>query len=474
MPYLRTITGRLFALTIGCAPIFAAETTLPKRDYSVTPIPLHFADEEELPSPRRAGPESATELSPFQSSPSSAPELTAPTKPDPFARPGFDPFDDESFAPGSSENVKSRLVPRSIARPSQLSPGRDIQPLDTLPNMVDDGTIFDGERETIRERYPNGAVKIEREMMQDTDGNYVLDGAWRWFNDKGQLIADGDYTRDQRQGVWRRTFTVNDAPLFKAAPYNQFQPPFHSEANFAQGLLHGAWTIYDGRQRKVSEIYFENGQRHGAATWWQVRGTPVIQSTFVNGEIHGEAFVFDETGNVIRRDMYEHGWKFDRRTEKYPSGKPKEISSWLDGRYKLTNKDDWWNARIASFEVVDEPIRHGHQMTYFPNGQVQRKQEFNRGKPAGEIQYWHENGQKALAGHFNDEGKPDGEWIWWHANGLKSIAGMYAAGQPQQDWTWWNTEGKITRRGELTEELPETKIATGPQPTTLGRPRPVD
>src|SRR5262245_22859283 len=45
--------------------------------------------------------------------------------------------------------------------------------------------------ELIKERYPGGAVKVEREMTLDKDGNYVLQGAWRNFDEQGRLIIDG-------------------------------------------------------------------------------------------------------------------------------------------------------------------------------------------------------------------------------------------------------------------------------------------
>ena len=56
--------------------------------------------------------------------------------------------------------------------------------------------------ETIRERYPDGDVKIEREVTTDADGDYVNHGAWRMWDRGGKLVAEGRYDLSRRDGQW--------------------------------------------------------------------------------------------------------------------------------------------------------------------------------------------------------------------------------------------------------------------------------
>ena len=49
---------------------------------------------------------------------------------------------------------------------------------DTSVRIADDGA----EIEVIRERYPNRSVKIEREVTQDAEGNYVNHGSWKMWD----------------------------------------------------------------------------------------------------------------------------------------------------------------------------------------------------------------------------------------------------------------------------------------------------
>src|SRR5262245_42382882 len=58
-----------------------------------------------------------------------------------------------------------------------------------------------GEVEMVRERYPDGAIKIERQMTLDRDGNYVNHGGWKMFSTNGDVLAEGQYHFGQRVGV---------------------------------------------------------------------------------------------------------------------------------------------------------------------------------------------------------------------------------------------------------------------------------
>ena len=142
--------------------------------------------------------------------------------------------------------------------------GTDSASSDPPVRISDEGT----EIEVIRERYPNRAVKIEREVTQDADGNYVNHGSWKMWDAQGSLMVEGQYQYDHRIGVWNRWYRTAEIELLKAVPYNSFHGPFISQASFDLGRLNGKWTIYDSHQHKISEWEFVDGERHGNFTWW--------------------------------------------------------------------------------------------------------------------------------------------------------------------------------------------------------------
>src|SRR5690606_4804533 len=68
--------------------------------------------------------------------------------------------------------------------------------------VVAEDFASDSKVEVIRERYPNRTVKIEREVTQDADGNYVNHGTWKMWDEAGNLVAEGRYFNGQREGIW--------------------------------------------------------------------------------------------------------------------------------------------------------------------------------------------------------------------------------------------------------------------------------
>src|ERR1700690_932311 len=117
--------------------------------------------------------------------------------------------------------------------------------------------------EVIRERFPNSTVKVERHVTQDAEGNYYNHGLWTEWDEKGRLVGSGEYRYGKRQGRWLRWYGQSDAAIFSGPLYKDFTPPFVGEATFEDGVLNGAWKIFDSKNRKVSEWEFDHGDRNG-------------------------------------------------------------------------------------------------------------------------------------------------------------------------------------------------------------------
>lgn len=299
--------------------------------------------------------------------------------------------------------------------------------------------------ETIKERFPDGAVHIEREVTQDALGNYVNHGSWTMYDRAGTMVAEGHYVNDLRDGVWHRWYRRDDAVIFSSLPYNQFQEPFVSEATFKNGQLNGTWTIYDAKQRKVSEWEFTDGQRNGASTWYYVNGRKLREANYRDGALHGEMVEWDSNGQPTIRDSFQDGRKIATKTTYYPNSKKKQAEGmYLFAKIVPKTADDWWNAKPAEFTVIGKDERHGAWTSWYSNGQKQMTGEFRNDVEVGKFTWWYPNGQKATEGQYKI-GKPDGEWVWWHPNGQKATAGSYALGNPVGRWSGWDETGRLTR-----------------------------
>jgi uncharacterized protein len=327
--------------------------------------------------------------------------------------------------------------------------------------IAEDGS----EIEIIRERYPNQTVKIEREVTQDSNGNYVNHGSWKMWDAQGTLVVEGQYQNGERIGVWNRWYRSADVELLKTAPYSSFRGPYISQASFDLGQLNGKWIIFDSHQHRISEWEFVDGQRHGNFTWWYPNGMKMRECQYEGGEMHGKLMEWAPNARLVSQATYEHGRKLGSRTEKHRSGGNKNEGSYLFAREVVQTPDDWWNAKPAVYTKQGKDERHGHWIAWYPNGQKQTEGEYDHDIQVGEFTWWFANGQRALQGAYID-GEQQGKWVWWHENGQKSIQGDYRQGHPIGQWSWWNDDGKVARASKLQEGAGAVVQTPTPQPKT--------
>jgi antitoxin component YwqK of YwqJK toxin-antitoxin module len=358
----------------------------------------------------------------------------------------------------NNENLPG-LTPRPLTpfrrERAGTAPAEELGPIqpgqaEELPPFANNAEPIElGEEETIRERYPSGAVKIERVVRQDREGNYVQHGPWKAFDPRGRLIADGTFFHNQRDGVWRRVFFGHESALFQSESLRGFQPPFISEVTFERGRMSGEWSLIDAKARQVFTISLLENRRHGKTAFWSPAGQPVAEIHFEQGEIHGRMTVWNREGRVTMQKEYIHGRTLETKLERYANKQPKSRVAWLSPELKQESQDDWWGARLAEYKPTGKPLKHGPFTAWHENGQLARQGEFDRDLPVGKTTWWHITGQKSVEGEY-ENGLACGKWTWWFDSGQKQIQGDFDAGVPRGDWLWWDTNGQVARRGPPT------------------------
>lgn len=319
-------------------------------------------------------------------------------------------------------------------------------------------------RELIQERFPNGALRVEREMIQDADGNFVRHGAYREYDASGTLTVEGEYRNGHREGIWRRLHAASESTLFQSVPYKEFTGPFLSQASFTHGRLDGKWIIADAQQRKISEIEFVRGERHGVAAWYYPNGVPMTQITYEHGRVNGEVVSWGSDSTVLAKEEYKHGRKLSVRIDYFSKELKRREINYLDAMLYARTPDDWDKALLATFETRGQDEKHGPFTTWHPSGAIARKGEFRYNLPVGKIEYWYENGQPQMDGMYID-GKSHGTWTWYHANGQKAIVGEYRDGVATGQWTWWKEDGKVAKKADFSGQTPAPVVQGLPQPT---------
>ena len=326
----------------------------------------------------------------------------------------------------------------------------DVEPENRrLPDGLKAVNETSGRVEVIRERYPDGKVQIMRQVTQDKDQNYFNHGSWQLFNRRGEVMGQGEYYLGRMEGQWKRWHPSKSAGLFSATPFNQFQGPYLSSAEFSNGKLHGVWTIADREKSPIFEVSYQEGIRHGTATWYHTNGSRMRECIFREGVLDGPLFEWDADSKVVRKEEYIQGRRIISDVQY--AGKRQKLSEsfYLAPKLELEGEDSWWEAKPASFVSNGKQIQHGPTGTWHSNGQPKMQGQYLNGQRVGPFVGWHANGQKDVAGQFN-AGKKVGTWIWWHANGQKRIEGQYDNNTPTGVWTWWNEDGSVRKQQDIT------------------------
>ncbi len=306
-----------------------------------------------------------------------------------------------------------------------------------------------GEVELVRERYPDGAVRIERQVALDRDGNYVNHGSWKMFSSKGNVMAEGQYHFGRRVGLWTRWLGRDDSPVFSEFPFNQFKAPYMSQAHFTDGEMDGEWIITDADDRRIHQVSLKMGQRHGLTISWLPNGKVLRQAGYDYTLPTGDLLELSKkTGELERLATFVEGRKIiTHTTHYYGNREPQKQTETMYLGPATTEKsaDDFWHVRLAKYAAEGKDLRHGTAKAWYPNGRSEYEGIYQFGKKSGVFTYWHENGQVAATGEHRDD-RQDGSWVWWHENGQKMAFGKYQDGKLIGEWRWWNESGKLTKQ----------------------------
>ncbi len=103
-----------------------------------------------------------------------------------------------------------------------------------------------------------------------------------------------------------------------------------------------------------------------------------------------------------------------------------------------------------------KPIADGDKKIYYLNGQLYGQGQIKNKKENGLWVYWHENGQKAREGHF-EEGIKTGIHTYWYKSGNLRGVGSFKNDKYEGKWTMYkedNSESIVQfyKNGELVKQ----------------------
>lgn len=331
-----------------------------------------------------------------------------------------------------------RMVP--VAQPAAHAPAAQPAP---KPATV----------QVVREKYPNRATKIERQIAQDAGLNFVNHGAWTMFDPNGTVLAKGQYASGKRQGDWARWFfgsekgaegSENGRDPLDGTDFAGFKAPILSKAKFVDDAIVGAWSVTDANGKTLFNVDLDKNVASGKAVWYYANGHKRREIDFVAGVVNGQWNEWNEEGKQTRDDRYVDGCRLAEVTATYPSGAKSAEGVYLYAKDDVRIDVEWWTGlmEIEAAEGQGKSLKQGKWQFWFEDGQKRYDAEYLDDRPVGQHTWWHANGQKETEGRY-DNGEPVGQWQYWHENGLLSAQGEFVHGKKVGRWLRWNEDGRL-------------------------------
>ncbi len=411
------------------------------------------------PAARLEGPPQPPEVSPQSNAP---PQRMATTLPSTNRIPRIEQSNEslpaaEAGVPGILPNTEPKQIdtyestgaPDPFVDPAAPAEANRATPLEPLGRQT----------EVVRERYPNGAIKIERHVTQDENRNYLNHGPWIMWDTAGRVLAKGQFRLGNREGTWLRYyFTPNDG-ILRHPSLRGYERPLVSASQFSEGELHGVWLVVDAKERRVASWTFEHGKLHGEAVWWHPNGQPLRAANYNHGIPHGEFTEWRADGTITRQVEYQKGASFQPVVQNYPNGKPR-VQGWHVNPHEVHHvTHDWWtgDVQIEVDRAEGQPTKTGVWTYFHANGMKEYEGEFQAGIPIGSHSWWYANGQRMIRGNYLD-GRPHGAWTWWYANGQRRIEGSYIQGEADRGWIGWTEDGLAVSLDDKSDAIPNPPV----------------
>lgn len=298
--------------------------------------------------------------------------------------------------------------------------------------------------EKVIDRYPDGKVHVERDMVLDGKGNYINQGSYKMFDTDGQVVREGDFFEDRQQGPWVRRFAKDEGHLFSPSTDDDYTGPFTSEATFLDGQLQGVWTIKDSAGQKIVEWNFDKGVRSGPWTFWHSNGKKRLEATYRGGALNGNVIEYDRDEKEISRVEYVDGKRTVKVISYYALGQKRLEGFNLRSDNSMEATYDWWHSTVSLAPATATGLeqKHGVWISWHRNGNKESQAQYDHDTPIGKFQWWYENGQPKAEGSY-DNGKKIGAWITWYPNGQKESLGEYQNDRLAGIYSHWDADGKL-------------------------------
>jgi antitoxin component YwqK of YwqJK toxin-antitoxin module len=237
---------------------------------------------------------------------------------------------------GSPRSVTREAIEPYTGPPIYLEQAAEVAP----PTIVT--------RQTIKDEYEDGKLRVERQVARFSDNHFEADGFYREFYPSGNKFVEGQFLRGRQHGPW--TYYHENGKVNRKATYKNGQPDgawevfradgtLAAKRGFREGVRHGNWATYDATgEKQLRQENYDNGKLDGEFKVWFPNGQLRQQITFKQGQPHGLTAEWTDDGKKRGEVTFVDGKRDGTATLWLPDGR-KIVQQYEDGRLISESKE---------------------------------------------------------------------------------------------------------------------------------------
>jgi antitoxin component YwqK of YwqJK toxin-antitoxin module len=285
--------------------------------------------------------------------------------------------------------------------------------------------------------YHNGLM-TEREDINRVDANGLKQGVWKEFFPDGKLKSEKSYHNGMLDGLFKEFNEKGN--LVMVLKYNEGQvvaEDVDEEENIE------IRNEYDERNRLLKSGPYRENVPIGIHRQYNARGEVIASQTY------------DNKGNKIAEGIVdEEGRKQGKWNDYYPGGK-----MMTEGQYQDNYRTGKWNfyrknGRIEQTGEYNLGRPHGLWVWYYEEGSVLREEEFFNGREDGKLVEYAFDGSIITEGDYVD-GEKEGPWYYREGDHIE--IGSYITGLRDGKWKYFYGDSTLEFEGYFIQGDPDGK-----------------
>jgi len=308
--------------------------------------------------------------------------------------------------------------------------------------------------------YSNGNEKT----LKSTRNN-KLDGKQTIWHQNGQMKSIGNYTTGKENGDFQEWYENGQ---------------MQSKVNYLNGNMDGAYSEwFDNGQMRQQGSYVDN--EFYLTTRWNNEGGILIKDgngkwvgknaegrklwakEYQDGRLISDweyKYEYFDNGQIKKESSFQGGQEDGESTIFFEDGKTREVGTWKEGEYLITNR---WNKNgnqiitdgqgsivgknkeglvVWQKEYIGGRLEFDQQNTheYYDNGQLKSEIGYSENNKHGRYSMWYENGQIKAKGTNSHDG-PHGYYVEWLEDGKMREEGTWTEDGENLIKNRWNKNG---------------------------------